>query len=746
MITPAQLLRLAPLLLALGAGDVLAVDVIVSGPPGSKGQNATAGANGTAGTAAPVQTYSIGSVDNAISLTVSSGTGGQGGDGLAADGTHPQRVPGAGAGGGASTATLGAAPATGPGNATLTVTGGHGGDAGAVDPLDTLTLGASGGNGGSAVGNLNASASSPAAVAASASAAGGNGGTGTGVSYSGGAGGGGGVTLSAWSVSGPFTGSGSVDASASAIGGNGGVGLNLANGGQGGDAAVQSFSARSSGLLALTQAATGGNGGDSFGSVGGNGGVANTNLNYFSFNPVGGIGASITATGGNGGNGQDLTVFPGNNTFFGTGGSGGNARSVLELQSAHPAAGVTGTSVSGSAAAYGGASGGAFGDTGLGGDAYSQATVRSYGMVSSTSLAVGGQGGGRFSGAPGNATAMASAYSNESANSRATANGGSGARFLDLGSASASAYAEVARTQADAAPPGGLAIASAFAMGGSIAAAARSSASDEVLQASAQSSTISNLAGGGIGIAAYSSANVGGLAYAAPAAGFPGGVSYASAQPTSASARAALTAAPAVAAALAGAPIVGTGGQESLFSSYIASSEFHLVNTIGTHLLIGFLLTPMDNRRFDSLDFSIRNFNTTLVSRSFTSLAAAVSFFDDKVLDLGLLGGPALDLTVSTTLTDASFGFAYAIAAAPTAVPEGNIWTMLIVGLLVMLASVRKGSASDPFMGTSKNLLCSPLSRIRCSAYPGMPPLPNAISGLLATVFRGPLVLSDLDR
>ena len=79
---------------------------------------------------------------------------------------------------------------------------------------------------------------------------------------------------------------------------------------------------------------------------------------------------------------------------------------------------------------------------------------------------------------------------------------------------------------------------------------------------------------------------------------------------------------------------------------------------------------------------------TTLIDQTFSSEAAAETYFSDDVLDLGNASG-TFELNLSLTLTDdpAGDGFSTQILAGEQvqAAPEPSIWTMLVLGVLGLL-------------------------------------------------------------
>ena len=71
---------------------------------------------------------------------------------------------------------------------------------------------------------------------------------------------------------------------------------------------------------------------------------------------------------------------------------------------------------------------------------------------------------------------------------------------------------------------------------------------------------------------------------------------------------------------------------------------------------------------------------TTILNQTFSSIAAADSFFDDQVINLGSSYGPGVDLTFTYTLTadgPGGYGLDFVVGGA---VPEPSTWAMMLVG------------------------------------------------------------------
>jgi hypothetical protein len=106
----------------------------------------------------------------------------------------------------------------------------------------------------------------------------------------------------------------------------------------------------------------------------------------------------------------------------------------------------------------------------------------------------------------------------------------------------------------------------------------------------------------------------------------------------------------------------GTGSRVYSSSVNYAIDLNMLVNP-RQDLLVGLLDTRVEGAGFDSLSFQITRESVALVSETFTTVAAAVNFFDDATLNLGSNGfanvSGNLDLVFSLTLTsdDPGAGF-----------------------------------------------------------------------------------------
>jgi hypothetical protein len=97
---------------------------------------------------------------------------------------------------------------------------------------------------------------------------------------------------------------------------------------------------------------------------------------------------------------------------------------------------------------------------------------------------------------------------------------------------------------------------------------------------------------------------------------------------------------------------------------------------------------------FDSLRFRIINGAATVVDETFTTAAAAENYFDDTLVNLGVLDSTHnLQLTFETDFTtntpDSEFYATMLTGITAQAVPEPPAWALLTAGLSVLLAARR---------------------------------------------------------
>ncbi|MET0267066.1 MAG: PEP-CTERM sorting domain-containing protein, partial [Duganella sp.] len=298
--------------------------------------------------------------------------------------------------------------------------------------------------------------------------------------------------------------------------------------------------------------------------------------------------------------------------------------------------------------------------------------------------------GARFTSGAGG-TALARASSAYHAQATASAESGTG-RAGGRDAPSATAEAVVNRVSGTLLPPAPTlpAEARAFAVAGAFGgqALARSTYRDSI-RGAAVIATASGQPSQLYSPEASSAANVGGAAYApwTPEGGAPRVTAYASALPDTASLAPLLASSPTVEAAMAGAEVLGAGTVGALFFPFTASASFEVPFTSGRHLLLGFVQPFTTDFPGATFEFSVQQGGTTLYTGSFSDPAQYNSFFNDKVLDLGVITSNSLDLLLTFSLSQGIYGFSYLLAAgdAVSAVPEPSTWLMLVLGLALLI-------------------------------------------------------------
>ena len=137
---------------------------------------------------------------------------------------------------------------------------------------------------------------------------------------------------------------------------------------------------------------------------------------------------------------------------------------------------------------------------------------------------------------------------------------------------------------------------------------------------------------------------------------------------------------PILSAAILGANYASDGGGES--DTYTATSTMDFV--YGGDLVLGLIEDQQsgftDGAGFESIEFTVSADGATILDKTFTSLGAADSFFDDQVIKLGSSYGPAVDLMFTYTLTadgPGGYGLDFVVGGA---VPEPSTWAMMLVG------------------------------------------------------------------
>jgi hypothetical protein len=99
---------------------------------------------------------------------------------------------------------------------------------------------------------------------------------------------------------------------------------------------------------------------------------------------------------------------------------------------------------------------------------------------------------------------------------------------------------------------------------------------------------------------------------------------------------------------------------------------------------LGLINSVASGEGFTQLVFDVQENGTTLLSQSFSSIAAANAYFTDRVLGLGALPVGTIDLKVNLAVTSNSIGSGYGINFATgisiAAVPEPDQWAMMLTG------------------------------------------------------------------
>ena len=567
---------------------------------------------------------------NAASLTVNTkATGGAGGyrnfgSGVAGNGAD-------------ATANSSATNSGGSAQASPTAFGGAGGDG---------RSGAAGAAGGNASGTATASTTGNGhAVTAAAFAQGGGGGSFVGLSSQGGNGGNASGTATATAA-----GNSSVNSTLDLFGGNAGslgTTSGIGSGGNGGnvDGQVTGTNAGNSAINVLLGATAGGGGnGRGAGQHAGNGAaiVLQPGTPIATGTSTGGgiVEVKVAATAGNGGAGL-------------LGAAGGNGGNVVLTNA------VSGSTTGGlnlTQTAIGGSSGGSEGASpGIAGNATNSLT---FSTVTATALngtvnATGGRGAltGPPFGAGGDASASIRLTGPNLVNSVATSTGGLGAGGAPDGAALAHSMVTGLTGQASA---------SAVTSGAGIQLRADAAAP------SPGGSTHTN--------EVQSRAAIGRAAPVAPApiSGSFQAVAYATGNPLPADVTAAEAGNTHITNALAGSSVIGVGTMSGAYSSgvsgtaRISTSTFNFSLDLSTFNPASDLIVGLDNPQatgsgFTSLEFSVREQNTAVLDKTFTTLASATSYFADHPMDLGALGAHgtplALEFLLAVTGTQAGSGF-----------------------------------------------------------------------------------------
>ncbi|GGY52357.1 hypothetical protein [Pseudoduganella albidiflava] len=468
------------------------------------------------------------------------------------------------------------------------------------------------------------------------------------------------------------------EARALATGGAGGKATTLGGiaGNGGAVSLVDSVGGSAASRLELRQEAYGGAGGlHTGGGVGGSGGAALSQLT---------LADAVTPA---------LTVDVLAHGGHGAGGNGGGAQAILELASTSIGAAVRGNTH---------AKGGDAGMRALAGDALARSTVRAAGQAESRAYALAGE------------TWNPGAQSAATAFSRAEA-GGAATALADADAETEPSNPGIARARAESISTGGSSTAFAKGRGRIFDISAHSQASGsaasratvEGSRGDATALATSTSTGSGMRVETTAGAKFASRGYfgfeartsigstVAGQAYHTG--SFANALPVGAVIPAG---APTVAAALEGQPIAAVGRMLGVSTSpavpgahHLTTASFRFDTLAPGALTLGLLDFRSAGIGFTELELIVSNHGSELFSWTFDSLAAAQAFFDDNVLDLGMLGAGSQDILIAADFTfgaSGRFDFDYVLGAQGLApVPEPQVWMLMLLGLTVLLVRAR---------------------------------------------------------
>ncbi|MBK1686082.1 hypothetical protein CKO37_01005 [Rubrivivax gelatinosus] len=530
--------------------------------------------------------------------------------------------------------------------ATVLSSGGHGGS----------SWERSGVSGGTALAYGSVTAASDGSARSWVQSYGGDGGESRGAGLSAGTGG------TAGGESRAFSSSGIAWAEMTATAGNGGYGDAGAHGGRGGDVelsnAVGGATSRS---LLLVQNARGGGGGTSLSARGGDGGNAISLLSYAEPG-TNDVSAQVAATGGAGGAGGAGSA----------GGRGGNARAEVRLDSLAQLRTADATVI---------ATGGSTRGGGAGGEAFARASVVAHGAASATAEAHGGlssTGSGR---ADASSTAR-SMLAYGSVEARALAASPTGQANADARSYSLDSALSHARSQTEGVSGRASGLAESTGSHGLRTTATASASTNGQTEVDAQ---------------ATHGANIPTLPNTSNTF-WPQAFAIVNGTPDPLSVEQRLLDAPRVAAALASQAVgvIGVAGSGANHEAsvngtqtFVGSTRYEFTLPAASPVVVGLLdLVGRDSGDPIDFSFSVSNFDTTLVTQSFTTLAGAEAYFEDQPLILGTLDG-MVDLVISFSFessSDQAVGFEYLLAAGPlaAAIPEPSTWALWLGGLSLL--------------------------------------------------------------
>jgi hypothetical protein len=640
---------------ASGSADYLYLYQYAYGGGGGYGDNSSSPGKGGAASS-NLTGLSLGTYSTSYNVYAAGGQGGYAQSGSAVNG---------GLGGDA----LAGFSLTGPGDihGSASAIGGSGGYANG-------TGNGNGGNGGQAtLGTVYGASISGGTVNVSGAATGGSGGYANGT---GNGGNGGQATLG--TVYGASISGGTVNVSGAATGGGGGGAGGGGNGGNGVSISLTNkVDGDTSGALTLSQSATGGGGGYAYGA--GNGGLAGSAESWLTASKdVTSLSLSTSATGGGGGN------------AYGSGNGGNGAGATAKTDATNTNTTTASAYARGGSGGYG-QNGGAGGQGGLATSTAKATSSTAY--AQSNSYAYGGSGGnalGDFAaGKGGNATAMATgnALGTSSLYVNSYASGGQGGISSGNGSNGKSGDA--------------LAISTGTGPSGSAGAYATSNLGNGYFVTGQASAPILNgtslaVAGTNVGQPITNLAEAQGKQAAA----------FGTALPNQSSIVPLLAQNPTVLASFNGnSTVLGygvLGGTASssvpmTFTSSLASNLNIQGISSPQHLIVGLLDSSFTGTDFGSLEFSIVGQGNQLFDKTFSSGAQALAFFDDNILDLGLLTsiapGSNLNLTFNYSLVgsnDSGFDFNFIYGNGTPQVPiPGTVW-LLGSGLVGLIGLKRK--------------------------------------------------------
>jgi PEP-CTERM motif len=326
--------------------------------------------------------------------------------------------------------------------------------------------------------------------------------------------------------------------------------------------------------------------------------------------------------------------------FGGSAGNGGAATATANSTAGEGGAATAAATASGGAA-------------GNGGDATATADsiARGGGAATATATADGGAGGGCGCGVPGtggaaNASSTATADHGAIAQAQSTAVGSSG----QAQSTANTSFTSVRVQSKATAPTGSTATTNAIAQAGG---------SGQALSNPGQTAYAFAV---GDPDKAYSTALIGGASNVAGALLGPRDAIFG--------------------AAILGANYAPDGDGESQTCSAAATFDFGYGGDVKLGLIDDQQSGFTGGAGFQSIEFTVSADGSTILDKTFSSLMAAASYFQDQVIDLGSTFGPGVDLTFGYNLTaDGSGGYGFDLAV-DGAVPEPSTWAMMAIGFL----------------------------------------------------------------